>query len=169
MANKSWNEMTDAEKEALGYGAGIEAKLKRERKTWDKPKKERSDEYVSHVDYAGERSAYWDWVERKAPINSDGEPEELAMANPDCVNDEECLPSDYITESVALDEMVFEANRLARIYLTKSELRLWNYTREHPLESWATIAKDLKISVKYVERVLKNIRKKLSVHFLQSE
>jgi hypothetical protein len=162
---RTWDQLTPEERVSLGYPDGIEGKLKKERSNWDRPKVERADEYISHIDFTGERSPYWDWVSKKAPINSDGEPDELSIANPDSVSDEDPSGFAYLADDLDKTIGVSEANRLAKLYLTKSELKLWNYVVAHPYETWSKISEDLKFGERYTLKLLARIRKKLSDHF----
>lgn len=161
---KSWDELTPREKATLGYPEGLERKLLKDRNTWDQPKKERDDEYISRKNYSGEESPYWDWLHENGKTSGD-DLQELTKANPDCVDHLSLKPADYIPEPIDKDLAVEEANRLAQIYLNRRELTLWNYARQHPQESWETIGMAIGITKRHVMRLLRSIQYKMNGHF----
>jgi hypothetical protein len=161
---KNWEDLSKEEKRVLGYPEGSEQKLKKERDNWDQPKVERHDELVSHKDYSGEQSPYWDWLHENGKTDKE-DLRELAKANPDFVDNLGVTPVDYIPEPTDVDGLVAEANRLAPIYLNRRELILWNYARNHPKDSWKKIGNALGITERHVLRVLRDIRNKLAGHF----
>jgi len=163
---KTWDDLTPEEKAALGYSKADEDKLRIDRENWHRPMVERGDEYISHKDYAlGEQSPYWEWMNDHAPDSPEGEPMETRIANPDRIGSDAPTSSDYITELTDKSKVVNEVNRLAKIYLTKSEFLLWDYAKDHADDTWQTIAKNMGFSERYVKNLLKRIRKKLSGHF----
>ena len=162
---KTWDDLTPREKAALGYSKADEEKLIKDRENWNVPKPERGDEYISHKDSSGEQSPYWDWVNEHAPHNSEGEPMETRVANPDSLSSDDTTVSDLIIPVEEKDKAIIEVNRLAKIYLTKSEFLLWDYARKHSSETWEKIAENMGFSARYVRSLLNRIRKKLSGHF----
>lgn len=117
------------------------------------------DIWESKLEYDGERSPYWDWVQRHSQKNEDGLYEELPQANPDV------LSSD--PEYWNVDEEENEENR--KVFIEKFSTLFNRLTRQQrkvmfaidQYKTEAKAAKALGISQPVVSKTLKIVRKKL--------
>lgn len=167
----------------MGYSEADLVRMTKEKANWDQPKAQHDERIHTGKDgkpkdySAGESSAYWNHLDKKANVDGDrsnsGEAEliESFEANPDVLGDtfqstpQAWIPEGSPEERKAQLKKSDEANRLARLYLNKNQLELWNCAIQNPTDSWREIGAKLGISEKAVESRLKTIRNKLAPHF----
>lgn len=111
------------------------------------------DSFVSGISY-GERSPYWDWVERVGKRNTDGEYEELPEANPDVLAEAEGYAERREYYAELIDNTVQS--------LSPQETRVFQGLKNGFTEE--EVAKHLRISRSMVKLCRTRIRKKFKEH-----
>lgn len=113
----------------------------------------------TNVSYSGEKSPYWDWVDRYAPRSNDGERVELPNANPDVLSDDSSFWN--LDEEENAENRKAFLQKFAKLFnrLTRRQREIMFALELHKTQKKA--AEVLGISQKVVSTTLKTVQKKL--------